>query len=465
MNIVLTHGYFLEEDEKEKSIMRPYAPLGLLYISSYLEKNGYNNDVFDSTFQNFEKLKQYLVSNKPKIIAIYVNLMTKINVVKLIRFIKQESDLVNSKIILGGPEVTHHAENFLTIGADFIIVGEGEVTTLELIKNIEINQEDYKHIDGLIFKKGYDLIITKERALLKDISELPMPNRNKINMHQYIDAWRKHHGFGMISISSMRGCPYTCKWCSRAVYGGTYRRRKPEQVAEEMLLLKHAYNPDMIWFVDDVFTIHHKWLREFASAVKTLNAFIPYEIISRADRLNEEVILTLKESGCKRIWIGAESGSQKIIDAMDRRVSVIETQKMIQLAKKHGIEAGTFIMLGYPGETKEDIKQTINHLITSNPTYYTITVAYPIKGTPLFNEVKNNFISNPAWETSTDREIDFKRVHSKQYYTYAIKWVVSAVELKTKNNSISKKIKLILKSTLAQLLMLKETIVPEPLKS
>ncbi|MDX2173017.1 MAG: radical SAM protein [Bacteroidota bacterium] len=465
MKIVLTHGYFLEEDEKEKSIMRPYAPLGLLYISSYLEKNGYSNDVFDSTFQNFETLKHYLISTKPEVIAIYVNLMTKINVVTLIRFIKQESVLNNTKIILGGPEVTHHAESFLTIGTDFVIVGEGEVTMLELIKNIESNQINYSNIDGLIYKNGHNIITTKERALIKDISELPLPNRDKINIPQYLDAWRKHHGYGMISVSSMRGCPYTCKWCSRAVYGGTYRRRKPHQVAEEMLLLKNTYRPDMIWFVDDVFTIHHRWLKEFTDAVKTLNAFIPYEIISRADRLNEEVILTLKESGCKRIWIGAESGSQKIIDAMDRRVSVIETQNMIQLAKKHGIEAGTFIMLGYPGETKEDIKQTINHLIISNPTYFTITVAYPIKGTPLFNEVKDKFIIHPPWEISTDREIDFKRIHSKKYYTYAVKWVVNTVELKTKNNSLSKKIKLILKSAAAQLLMLKETILPEPLKS
>lgn len=461
MKIVLTHGYFLEEDEKEKKIMRPYAPLGLLYISAYLDKYNYQNEVFDSTFQTFENLKSYLLEHRPDVIAIYTNLMTKINVVKLISFIKTESTLSQVKIILGGPEVTHHAENFLNAGADFIIVGEGEVTMLELIKNIETNNVLFENIDGLVFKKGNEIIKTKERALIKDITELPLPNRKKININQYLDTWKKHHGFGMISVSSMRGCPYTCKWCSRAVYGGTYRRRKPIQVAEELLELKQTYNPDMIWFVDDVFTIHHKWLTEFSQAVKKLDAIIPYEIISRADRLNEEVIITLKDSGCKRIWIGAESGSQKIIDAMDRRVSVVDTQKMIQLAKKHGIEAGTFIMLGYPGETKEDIKQTIHHLVVSNPTYFTITVAYPIKGTPLFNEVKDKLTVHPPWETSTDRDIDFKRIHSKKYYSYAVKWVVNIVELKTKNNSLFKKSKLYLKSLVAQVLMFKETLYSE----
>lgn len=461
MKILLTHGYFLAEDEKEKKIMRPYAPLGLLYISAYLDKYNYQNEVFDSTFQTFDKLTAYLKDNKPDVVAIYTNLMTKVNVVKLISFIKTEPTLAQLKIILGGPEVTHHAENFLNAGADFIIVGEGEETMLELIKSIETHTTQFEHIAGLVFKNGKEIITTKERALIKDIAELPLPNRKKINIHQYLDTWKKHHGFGMISVSSMRGCPYTCKWCSRAVYGGTYRRRKPIQVAEELMELKQTYNPDMIWFVDDVFTIHHKWLAEFAQAVKKLDAIIPYEIISRADRLNEEVIVTLKDSGCKRIWIGAESGSQKIIDAMDRRVSVVETQKMIQLAKKYDIEAGTFIMLGYPGETKEDIKQTIHHLVVSNPTYFTITVAYPIKGTPLFNEVKDKLTVHPPWETSTDRDIDFKRTHSKKYYSYAVKWVVSSVELKTKDNSLFKKFKLNLKSVIAQVLMFKETLLPE----
>ena len=465
MEILLTHGYFLEEDEKEKSIMRPYAPLGLLYISSYLERFGYHNNVFDSTFQSFNQLKQHLISTKPDIIAIYVNLMTKLNVVKLIQFIKNEGELKNTKIILGGPEVTYHANKFLTIGTDFIIVGEGEVTMLELIKTIESGQTDYSEIAGIVFKKENVIVTNKERELIKDISELPLPNRKKIDINKYIDTWRKHHGLGMISVSSMRGCPYTCKWCSRAVYGGTYRRRKPNQVAEEMLLLKTTYNPDMIWFVDDVFTIHHRWLKEFADYVEKLNAFIPYEIISRADRLNEDIIIVLKTSGCKRIWIGAESGSQKIIDAMDRRVSVIETQKMIQLAKKHGIEAGTFIMLGYPGETKADIIQTIQHLIASNPTYFTITVAYPIKGTPLFDEIKDKLIVHPPWETSTDRELDFKRIHSTNYYKYAVRWVVNSVELKTKSNPVLKKIKLHLKSCFAQLLMYKETLFTETIKS
>lgn len=460
MKILFTHGYFLSEDPKELQIMRPYVPLGILYISAFLEKHGYTNEVFDSTFSTLDKLKEKLLKTKPDVIAIYTNLMTKLNVLKVIKFIRSEQNLNHTKIILGGPEVRNHTENFLNYGADFIIIGEGEETTLELVKALEIVDAStplsmaISNIKGLAYLENEKVITTPERALIKDINNLPFPAREKIDFRPYLNGWKTHHGYSMMSVNTMRGCPYTCKWCSRAVYGGTYRRRSPQLVAQEMKHIKDTYNPDMIWFVDDVFTIHHKWLTEFAEEVKKQDAVIPYEIISRADRLNEEVIKTLKDSGCFRVWVGAESGSQKIIDAMDRRVDVMQTREMIRLAKQHGLEAGTFIMLGYPGETKHDIKETIEHLVQSNPSQYTITIAYPIKGTELYNEVKNEFLDQRLeWETSTDRDIDFKRTHPKQYYQYAIQWVMNEVYLKTKNKNLLKIPYLKLKSLKYQLQM------------
>jgi radical SAM superfamily enzyme YgiQ (UPF0313 family) len=198
-------------------------------------------------------------------------------------------------------------------------------------------------------------------------------------------------------------------------------------VVDEMEYLKNTYNPDAIWFVDDVFTVSHKWLKEFADEVAARKIVFPYEIITRADRLNEETIDLLKASGCFRVWIGAESGSQKIIDAMDRRVDVNVVREMIQLAQKKGIQAGTFIMLGYPGETTADIEETIHHLKVANPDLYTITIAYPIKGTPLYEEVEANFTVFPDWDKGTDREIDFKRTYNKKFYEYAVRLVYNEV--------------------------------------
>lgn len=419
--------------------MKPYMPLGILYISAFLEQRGFPNAVFDTTFSSFAAQQNYIKASPPDVLAIYTNLMTRVNVIKLIKWVKTEPTLAHTKIVLGGPEVRHHAKGFLETGADIVIVGEGEQTMLELVQCLKTNQS-LEQVNGIVFKTLQRAIAqTPERALIKDINELPLPNRKKVDFKPYLNAWKSKHGYSMMSVSTMRGCPYTCKWCSRAVYGGTYRRRKPELVAEELLLLKQNYQPDRIWFVDDVFTIHHKWLKQFAEAVKTRNAIIPYEIISRADRLNEEVIQLLKDSGCDRVWIGAESGSQRIIDAMDRRVDVMETRKMIQLAKRYGIKAGTFIMLGYPGETRSDIKETIEHLVEANPDEYTVTIAYPIKGTALYQEVEADITTPWQFEHNTDRDLDFKRRHSRRYYEFGVKWVYTAVYSRTREKNRLKK--------------------------
>lgn len=417
--------------------MKPYVPLGILCISAYLEEHGYDNNVFDSTFSSFEKLKQQLLAQRPDVIGIYTNLMTKLNVLRIIRFVKEQKELAHSKIILGGPEVRNHVSNFLASRANVLVLGEGEQTMHELVQFFDKKSDKtLKEVSGIAFlNENQEAIKTVPRANIRNIEELPFPNRKKVNLQLYFDAWKSKHGESAISVSTMRGCPYTCKWCSRAVYGQTYRRRSAIQVVEELATIKKDYSVDTIWFVDDVFTINHKWLRQFSDELQKQQLKIRYECISRSDRMNEEVIQLLKESGCFRIWIGAESGSQKVIDAMDRRVEVSQVRDMIQLSKKYGIQAGTFVMVGYPGETDEDVQLTLEHLKRSDPDQYTITIAYPIKGTPLYEEVEHDFIEQLPWETSTDRQIDFKRTYSRKYYDYAVRWIYNEMTLhRSKSN-------------------------------
>ena len=442
MKILLTHGYFLNDDPNEKIIMKPYVPLGMLYISAYLERKGFSNEVFDTTFSSLKELQDELLKVKPDVLAIYVNLMTKLNVLEIIKFTK--SNLNQTKIILGGPEIKYNANDFLNFGADYLVIGEGEETSFELIKALNENRfDEIKNINGIGFIDNNKIIFTEERAKLKEVDSLPFPNRDKVNLKLYLDAWKERHGENAISVSTMRGCPYTCKWCSRAVYGLSYRRRSPQNVCDELELIEKEYNPDTLWFVDDVFTISHKWLSEFKNVLIERNLKIKYECITRADRLNENVIKDLKASGCFRVWIGAESGSQKVIDLMDRRVDVNQVREMIKLAQKYGIQAGTFIMLGYPGETEDDIEETIKHLKESNPEYFTITVAYPIKGTELFAEIEASQTNNFKWDKNSDRDRDFKRAYNRRYYDFAVRRVTNEVNFhKTilKKNFLSKNI-------------------------
>jgi len=429
MDVLLSHGYFLEDDVKEQRIMRPYPPLGILYIAAYLEKHGIKNEVYDTTFASKKNFQDHLLRTKPPLLALYVNLMTKLNILESIRFVKK--NLPATRVILGGPEVKHNAENFLRAGADVIVIGEGEETMMELATTLSEPGYDpgpfLKDVKGIAFLRDDTFVVNQERDKIKDINEL-VPARHKIDLHRYLNAWKARHGTNAISVSTMRGCPYTCKWCSRAVYGLSYRRRSPEKVADELETLQRDYKPDSVWFVDDVFTISHKWLTAFRDELRKRDLVIPYECITRADRMNDDVVRLLKETGCFRVWIGAESGSQKVIDLMDRRVDVNQVRDMIRLTKNYGIETGTFIMLGYPGETEADIKETIHHLKESNPDHFTITVAYPIRGTELYQEVEADQTTSLDWATSTDREIDFKRSYSRRYYDFAVRHVVHEVQ-------------------------------------
>lgn len=456
MNILLTHGYFMREDEREKRIMKPYPPLGLLYISAYLSQKGYPHTIHDSTFSDFEEQWNNILKNKPTILAVYVNLMTRLNVVKLIKKVKSEATLSHTKIVLGGPEVRHYTKEFLETGASFCVIGEGEETMFELVDSIGHGRLDYEKIKGLAFlNEEGSVVTTLPRPLISNLDELPLPARDAIDMKPYLETWQNAHGKSMLNISTMRGCPYTCKWCSRAVYGGTYRRKSAAGVVKEMKWLKEQYNPGSLWFVDDVFTISHKWLASFAEELEKQEVNIPFEIITRADRMNEEVIKTLVKAGCFRVWIGAESGSQKVIDLMDRRVKVEQVRDMIELSSKYGIETGTFIMLGYPGETDADVAETLLHLKKSNPDFYTITTAYPIKGTPLYTESEEDFEDKPAFNVGTDRDIKLKMTYSPAYYRFALRWINNEMKVfQETDSSMLVRIKTLGKAKVSRVCML-----------
>jgi radical SAM superfamily enzyme YgiQ (UPF0313 family) len=430
MKVLLTHAYFLGEDAREQRLMRPYPPLGILYLAAYLDERGVSNTVFDTTFSSRSALEQHLLSTRPEVVGIYTNLMTKLGVLATIRFLRGNPELASTRIVLGGPEVTHHATNFLEHGADVVVVGEGEETMHALVNAWSQDRDaPLTDIPGIVFRDRASgaVVSTPPRPLMRSLDQLPMPKRDALELGPYLDAWRSHHGKNAVSLSTMRGCPYSCRWCSRAVYGESYRRRSPRLVVDEIEAIVQRYQPDSLWFVDDVFTINHKWLQAFTDEVERRGVRVPYECITRADRLDERSVSLLKRSGCFRVWIGAESGSQKILDAMDRRVTVEQVREMIQLSKKHGIETGTFIMLGYPGETEADIQATIEHLKRSDPDHFTITVAYPIKGTPFYEEALPDMVPSGAWERSTDRDIRLRRPHSSLYYRFAISRVVNEV--------------------------------------
>lgn len=426
MNVLLGHGYFLKEDKVEESVMMPYPPQGLLHITTYLKTKNIDCEIFDSTFSSYDELCDFLLKNKPRYLGLYVNLMTRVNIVKMLEFIKNSEELDDIVVILGGPDVSYHTGKYLDRGADYCITGEGEHTFYRLIMHLEGDKKGPPaSIPGISYRdENNETVYTGEPGLIENIDELPFPDFGLIDIEPYFSTWKENHGFTSMTISTMRGCPYSCRWCSKAVFGKTFRRRSPEMVVGELEKLQKRYNPDRYWIVDDVFTISKEWLKGFTDEIKSRGLEISYECVSRADRMDDEVIALLKESGCNTLWIGAESGSQKVLDLMDRRVEAARVRDMIKATKRAGIESGTFLMLGYPGETEKDIVETAKHLRDSLPDLLTITMAYPIPGTALYAEAEKAGLKVPGeWGCYTDREIDFRRTYRRTYYTHAIRYL------------------------------------------
>ncbi len=426
MDILLTHGYFLYEDPKELQIMKPYPPLGILYICSHLRQKGVQAEVFDSTFSSRSDLFDQLRKGPPSVLGVYANLMTRPNVVDILQVAKE----AGWKTVVGGPEPGAYVSEYLAAGADVVVIGEGELTLEELVPELRNPAKNMDQISGIAFLGADGSVIrTKPREQIRDIDAQPWPARDAIDTARYVDVWRKHHGKGSVSLITARGCPYHCKWCSHEVFGKTHRRRKPVSVAEELEWLINRYQPEMGWMADDVFTIHHGWLFEYAAELKRRGIRLPFECISRADRLNAKVVDTLAELGCFRVWIGSESGSQRILDAMERGVTVEQVQSAVALCRSAGIESGMFLMWGYEGEDLTDIEATVDHVKKTDPDIFFTTVAYPIKGTPYFSDVADRVDSQKAWREGSDRDFRIRNRHSRQFYRFADKLLRSEVEL------------------------------------
>lgn len=426
-DILLTHAYYLSEDPAERQVMKPYPPLGLLYITSYLRSLGFDVDLIDSTFMSRTEHLKAIRDKRAPLVGIYVNLLTRTNALQVIRVAGQ----TGSRVVLGGPEPVNYAEEYLDRGADVIVSGEGELTLAELIPSlVATGAAGLEHVSGVIFRHADGTIVTTPpRAQIKSLDSRPYPARESIDMKQYMAIWRTHHGASSVSLITARGCPYRCRWCSHSVYGFTFRHRSPEDVADELEHIRDTYNPDQVWYADDVFTMSHHWLQRFAATLDRRGLYFPFETISREDRLNEETVRTLAEMGCYRLWVGAESGSQRILDAMERRTNVERMRDVIELLKNHGIRAGTFIMLGYDGETWDDINDTTRYLKTALPDDVMTTLAYPIKGTPYYDIVKDRMVSLKSWDEGSDRDVAILGRGSRRFYRHARSWIRSEVEL------------------------------------
>lgn len=409
MRLLLTHGFFLSEDAKEQEVMRPYPPLGILYLCSYLRERGFDVEVYDSTWGTPRGLDSLLQTGPPGWLGVYGNLLTRRSVIHIV----VTARAAGWRVIVGGPEPASYAEEFLAAGAEYVVPGEGE-TVLERLLSGEAAPP------GVIFRDASGAVVrTQPAALIRDLDSVPWPARESIDIGKYLAAWRGRHGAGSVSLITARGCPFECRWCSHATFGRTHRRRAVNAVADEAQWILEHYQPEMLWYADDVFTIRPEWTMAYAAEMKRRGLRAPFECITRADRLDARTADALADLGCFRVWIGSESGSQRILDAMRRGVRVEQVREAVHLIQTRGIKAGMFLMWGYEGEGLEDIEATVEHVKSCRPDTFLTTVSYPIKGTGFYNDVSRKLVRLGEWSDSTDRDLKIRGRHSRRFYQHA----------------------------------------------
>ncbi len=475
MRLLFTHSYFLRFDPKQFKQAMPYPPLATLYAIALMKEHGYDVKFFDTMFcQNASEINDTIDFFKPDILIIYddgFNYLTKMcltNMREAALEIQKYATSKGCKVITSSSDSSDHYEKYLLSGANYIIIGEAEQTLLELCEAIkhEVN-ENIKLIPGLVFFDDSGIFKTPKREVIKDLDSLPHPAWSELDITPYKNMWLQNHGYFSINFVTTRGCPYKCNWCAKPIYGNRYNSHSAENIVKQIKHWQQIFGFSHIWFADDIFGLKPGWLKEFAYFTEKESLKISYKIQNRVDLLMEENnIEHLARSGCTMIWMGAESGSQKILDAMDKGIKVKQIVDATQLIKKHNIKVAFFLQLGYPGETAEDIKMTIDLVSELLPDEIGISVSYPLPGTKFYDTVREQLKQKTNWTDSDDLDLMFKNTYKKEFYKqlhrYIHKKYRKKMALKALNKILNNPLKIkpdILKNALSLLYLIPGEII------
>lgn len=430
-SILFSHSYFLRFDPKQWQTGKPYAPLGTLYAAALLRSNGYEVSLFDTMFAHgAEEVIEHLEQHSPKFFVIYddgFNYLTKMCLTNMREAAFKMSKLAKEKdctVIISSSDSTDHFEKYLQQGADFILIGEAEQTLLQLVTAINNNENNFSAIQGLAYLQNGIAIKTINRNVMRDLDALPLPAWDLVNIMPYREMWMKSSGYFSMNMGTTRGCPFKCNWCAKPIYGNRYNSRSPQHVVNELKLLKEQFSFDHIWFCDDIFGLKPGWVKQFADLIEKENLRFRFKIQARADLLlQDDYVNDLARAGCDNIWMGAESGSQRILDAMDKGITIEQIYAATKLLKKHGIKPSFFIQFGYPGETKEDIRKTINMINELLPAELGISVSYPLPGTVFYEKVKAELKEKSNWTDSDELKLMFSNTYRPEFYKQLHRYV------------------------------------------
>jgi len=443
LSILVCHSYYLRLDQKQVLRAKPYPPLATLQVVALLRKAGHQVSFFDSMLADgIDEYDRLLQADRHQLVLFYEDNFNFLSKMCLGTMRRAACEMIASarragaRVIAAGPDVTDAPGTYLKAGADLVLIGEGLSALLDVLPRLDASPHadsaDLAHgLTGIASLSGGKVLARSGSKVLPAATDVGLAAWDLVDMERYRAVWLKAHGYFSLNMAASRGCPFRCAWCAKPIWGNQYLQRNATEVAAELAYLKRSFNPDHIWFADDIFGFRVDWVEEFAASLQAADAQVPFTIQTRADLVSERMAEVLRDAGCREAWIGAESGSQRVLDAMNKGTTVAEILTARDRLKSVGIRVGFFIQLGYMDEQLADILATRDLLEAARPDEIGVSVSYPLPGTKFYDLVKAQLHGKTHWQESNDLEMMFQGTYTSDFYRTVRNLLHDQVSLQT----------------------------------
>ncbi|MEI7036693.1 B12-binding domain-containing radical SAM protein [Fulvimonas yonginensis] len=428
LTIQVTHTYYLHYDRKQWERGKPYPPLATIQIAAFLRARGHRVSLFDAMLA--EGVEAYAASLRPAAPALVVmyednfNFLTKMCLSRMREAacaMIGQARAAGARVIVAGSDATDQPDAFLAAGADVVLLGEGVAALAELVQRLDRDPALEvgawtDGIAGVAAREHGQLAVRRIGVQPPDAHLVEAPAWDLVDIERYRAFWKARHGYFSLNMAASRGCPFRCNWCAKPIWGNHYRQRPAAEIAAEMTHLKRAFAPDHIWMADDIFGFYLDWVQAFAEHLRRSGGSVPFTIQARADLISEAMAVALAQAGCVEVWIGAESGSQRVLDAMNKGTRVADLITARERLGRHGVRVGFFVQLGYLGEELDDLLATRALVAQAAPDDIGVSVSYPLPGTRFYEKVKAQLGRKTHWEDSADLAMMFRGAYDSEFY-------------------------------------------------
>ena len=428
LKIQVAHSYFLRYDPKQWERGKPYPPLATIQVAALLRRMGHGVALFDAMLADgVEAYEGSVRSAEPDVVVLYEDNFNFLTKMCLSRMRDAACRMIavararGARVIVAGSDASDQPEAFLAAGADVVLMGEGIAALVQLLERLDRHRDIETQgwtagLSGVSFLADGHPRTERLGAQPPDAQLTGLPAWDLIDIERYRTFWLERHGYFSLNMTASRGCPFHCNWCAKPIWGNHYRRGDAREAAAEMGYLKHTFHPDHIWFADDIFGFRSDWVERFAECLRDNDGMVPFTIQTRADLSTEAMAAALERAGCAEAWLGAESGSQRVLDWMDKGTQVTKLVEARKRLGAHGIRVGFFIQLGYLGEELPDLLATRELIALAAPDDIGVSVSYPLPGTGFYEQVKTQLGEKTHWRDSGDLAMMFRGTYDSAFY-------------------------------------------------